>query len=124
VGLVSWLVTACHIDGVDCLLAFDAGVGVSAAEFSVCWAADSETAGLGVARVSPAPGQVFLPGLVEFVLIPLGVNLAASVLVALVSRIVRAARRPVSETTDVEVSETVSPDGRRVLVVRARRVRT
>lgn len=113
------------------VLAVDAGMGVSPGEFVVAWGQDEQASAAGAVRVEPAGGQVFLPGVVEWVVLPLAVNLASSVLYDLVKRVLGRARSDVvsevsevsavSELSEVEVSEFTTAAGDRLVVARSRR---
>jgi hypothetical protein len=100
-------------------IVLDAGVGVAPARFVALWAEDSQASALGHAEVRPAEGEVFLPGLMEFVAIPLGVNLATEALIELVRRLVRRGRHPQPDG-ELEVVEVRQANGDRVVVVRLR----
>jgi hypothetical protein len=95
----------------------DSLVGVSAGELAGAWGADGEASAAGVASVdAPVPGD-FL-GVVELVVVPLAVNLASSAATALVGRLVARLRRAGPGDPGLEITETVSPGGDRVVVVR------
>lgn len=103
----------------------DPGLGVSAEQFAAAWNVDPDAAGRGVARVEPAAERAFVPGLVEWVVLPLAVNLLSSAVYDVIKRVAtrnsgrrKEVRREVSE---VEVVEFTSAGGDRVLVVRSRR---
>jgi hypothetical protein len=108
---------------VDVLVGFSEVDGVRAAGFVEAWNADDDAAGFGVARSGSSRSEVLLPGLVEYVAIPLAVNLSSAALCALVAKLVRR-MSPKLDASMVEVSETTMPDGARIVVVRAARVRS
>lgn len=115
----------------------DPAVGVSAAQFAAGWDADPDTS--GGAAVAPAPAGVFLPGVLELVVVPLVVNLAASGLYDLIRQIVIRTRdhqqrnattsaptttsRP-REVSELEVRDVTTANGDRLLVVRWRQERS
>jgi hypothetical protein len=113
------------------VLAVDAGVGITAQEFVVAWGQDEQASAAGPVRAELAGGQVFVPGLVEWVVLPLAVNLASSVLYDVVKRVLGRARSgktsepteatEVSEVSEVEVREFTTAAGDRLVVVRSRR---
>jgi len=94
---------------------------VSAKDFVVAWDEDAEAVAAGAVRVEPAGGEVFLPGLVELVVLPFVVNIASTVLYDVVKRVVGRARK-VREESELEVVEFTTAAGDRLVVVRARRV--
>ena len=98
------------------VVAVDPGVGIEPQELAEAWAADAEAASLGAASLEPTQGGVFLPGVVELVVVPLAVNLASSVLYDVAKRLV-ASRRPAA-AAEVEVVVHERADGDRVVVVR------
>jgi hypothetical protein len=104
------------------MIAIDGAVGVSSSDLAVSWSNDEEASALGPVSREPANGEQFLPGVVEVLVIPLAVNIASTALYNLVRRLVRRCRRP-SETSELELSEMITGDGDRLLVVRARQVR-
>lgn len=98
----------------------DPSVGVSPADFVAAWGQDADAMATGTARVEKARGEVFVPGLVELVVVPLAVNLVSSALYDLVRHIVMKARRG-KEVSEVEVVELATAEGERLVVVRCRR---
>lgn len=104
------------------LVALDPTVGVEAPLFAAAWSEDREARGVsGDAIVVPAPGAVFLPGVVELVAIPLAVNLVSSALYDMVKRLLASSRRPAATGIgDLEVAETLTAEGKRLLVIRLR----
>jgi hypothetical protein len=52
------------------------GIGVTA--LAPCWDADDEARNLGQAEVESASADIFLPGVVELVAIPVAVNVPAA----------------------------------------------
>jgi hypothetical protein len=119
------------------VLAVDAGVGITAQEFVVAWGQDEQASAAGPVRAELAGGQVFVPGLVEWVVLPLAVNLASSVLYDVVKRVLGRARSgktseptepteateatEATEVSEVEVREFTTAAGDRLVVVRSRR---
>jgi hypothetical protein len=90
--------------------------------FAAAWSGDGRAQRVGgAAVVTPVPGAVFLPGVVELVAIPLAVNLGSSALYDMVKRLLASSRRPTEPGIgDLEVTETLTADGERLLVVRSR----
>ncbi|WP_433296271.1 hypothetical protein ACQP2F_37985 [Actinoplanes sp. CA-030573] len=101
-------------------MAVDPSVGVDAAAFATAWGEEPEAAEVGPAKVQEAPAGSFVPGVTEFILVPLAVNLVSSVVYDIIRRVLRRASggRQVSE---VEIAEFTSANGDRVVVARARR---
>lgn len=60
------------------LVALDPSAEVGLAEVMAAWNADPTAAVAGVARIEAVGPGTFIPGLVEMLVIPLGVNLASS----------------------------------------------
>jgi hypothetical protein len=106
------------------VVAVDPGVGLSAAEVVVSWEADEQARAVSSAVVESARGGEFLPGLVELIVIPGAVNLATSALYDLVGRVVRRSRPDRGELLELELVETTTALGDRVVVVRSRRERS
>jgi hypothetical protein len=97
------------------MVAVDPDVGVAAIELAQSWNQDIDARACGVAGVeSPGPG-VFLPlEVLEWVAVPLAVNLASDALYELVSRLVARARdnRPnMSEPDRVDQPEQSQQQG-------------
>ena len=67
------------------VVAPDAGIAPGAV--AATWNADGAASAAGTAWLEAAGGDVFFPGLVELVVIPLAVNLAASAAYDLVKRL-------------------------------------
>ncbi|GAA0913069.1 hypothetical protein GCM10009557_86940 [Virgisporangium ochraceum] len=104
------------------LVAVDSAVGVRAEDLAAVWRDDPEAAAVGPASVGDggSGGRVFVPGLVELVVVPLAVNLASTALYELVRRlVVRSSAQP-APVLDLELIESTTPNGDRVLVVRTR----
>ena len=104
-------------------VALDPTTHVSPSAFADAWNTDSEALDVGPAKVETSRGEVMLPGLVEFVVIPLAVNLAAAAIIALIQRVAKPVTAPKSEVVELEITEVNSANGDRVVVVRARRER-
>jgi hypothetical protein len=100
------------------LVALDPALGISAAELAAGWDADEQARALAAAEQEAAPSGEFFPGLLELIVIPVAVNVASSVLYDLVKRVVRRARPEPRERTELELLETSTARGDRVLVVR------
>ena len=111
------------------LVVVDPEVGVSASAFAAGWGADVEASRSGPVVVESG-SVVFLPGLVEFVVLPTAVSLGAAVLYDLVKRLVVTVRVSSPgggggrEVEELEVVEFTGAGGDRVVVVRWRRVRS
>lgn len=103
------------------VLAVDPGAGVSPAELAVSWDADEQARSIGVAAVEAAPSGAYLPGLLELVIIPVAVNLASGVLYDVVKRLVQRSRREPAGVSEVEIAESTTERGDRVVVIRLRR---
>lgn len=106
------------------LIALDSSVGVEAEDLAAVWRADPEAAALGAASAEQPGGEVLLPGLLELVVVPMAVNMASTVLFELVRRlVVRSSAKP-AELTDLEMMESTTAAGDRVVVVRMRKIRS
>jgi hypothetical protein len=96
------------------VVAPDAGFAPGAV--SSAWNADDESSAAGAAGLEVAGGEVFFPGLVELVVVPLAVNLASSAVYDLVKKLVARLRPTGGKEPRVERLE-VSADGRDVIIV-------
>ena len=105
------------------VIALDPGVGVSPAGLAVAWDADEQARALGPATVEASARGDFLPDVLTLVAIPVGVNVASTAITALVSKLVARLRDARPDQPEIEVAETTTADGDRVLVVRARGAR-
>ncbi len=104
------------------LVALDSSVGVGAAAFAGAWEGDVEARRVGSPVVEPVTGEVFVPGVLELIVIPLLVNVGSSGLYDLVKRLVAKARSEGrAGVEDVEVAEVMTAEGDRLVVVRSRR---
>jgi hypothetical protein len=74
----------------------DTGAGFGPEALAGAWNADAEAeaASAGAAVVEPAAGEVFFPGLVELVVVPLAVNVASSAVYDLVKKLAVRLRPP------------------------------
>jgi hypothetical protein len=106
------------------VVAVDPGVGLSAAEVVASWEADEQARAVSSAVVESARGGEFLPGLVELIVIPGAVNLATSAVYDLVGRVILRCRSNRGELSELELVETTTGLGDRVVVVRSRRERS
>ena len=90
--------------------------------FAAAWSRDVTAQSVGgTAVVIPVPGAEFLPGVVELVAIPLAVNLGSSALYDMVRRLLTSSREPTEPgAIELEVTETLTARGERLLVVRSR----
>ena len=105
------------------VIALDPGVGVSPAGLAVAWDADEQARALGPATVQASARGDFLPDVSMLVAIPVRVNVASTAITAMVSRLVARLRDARPGQPEIEVTETTTADGDRVLVVRARGAR-
>jgi hypothetical protein len=105
------------------VIALDPGVGVSPAGLAAAWDADEKARALGPATVEASARGDFLPDVLTLVAIPMAVNVASTAITAMVSRLVARLRDARPGQPDIEVTETTSADGDRVLVVRVRGAR-
>jgi hypothetical protein len=120
-----WSVATCGGVVDRLLVALDSSVGVAAEDLALVWREDPEAAVLGEPSVGRPGGEVFLPGLLELVVVPLAVNVASTVLYELVRRlVVRSKGKPPAEVADLELVESSTAAGDRVVVVRMRSVRS
>jgi hypothetical protein len=113
------------------IVVIDPAVEVEPAQFAAAWNKDAELAGLARATVEASQPQAFhMPWLVEFVVLPLGVNLVASVLFSAIGVAIKQVRcRPVNDeqarvlrtVEDLHMSMHTSPNGEQIVVVRCRR---
>jgi len=101
------------------VVVIDLDTGVSPAGLVEVWNADGMAVALGVARVESAVAEAFLPGVAEWVVIPLAVSLASTVLYDVVRRLVGRAQ-PTHGVSEVELTEHTSQLRDRVVVVRSR----
>jgi hypothetical protein len=70
------------------------GAGFGPEAVASAWNADREASAAGTAVVEDAGGEVFFPGLVELVAVPLAVNVTSSVVYDLVKKLAGRLRRP------------------------------
>jgi hypothetical protein len=103
------------------VLAVDPDVGVDSAAMVEAWSRDKAAGGLGSAGVEAQGAGGFLPGPVELVVVPLVVNVAASVVYDVARRVV-GRLRGAGGVEELEFIEHSSGEDR-VLVVRVRRSR-
>lgn len=106
------------------LLVVEPGVGLSSAEVVASWEADGEARAVSSVEVQAARGGEFVPGLLELIVIPGAVNLATSALYDLVRRVIRRSRPERRELLELELVETTTALGDRVVVVRLRQERS
>lgn len=99
-------------------------MGLSPLEVVASWEADEEARAVSSATVEAARGGEFIPGLVELILIPGAVNLATSALYDLIRRVIRRSRPDRGELSELELVETTTALGDRVVVVRCHRERS
>lgn len=102
------------------VIALDPGVGVSPAGLAVAWDNDEQARALGPATIETSARGDFLPDVLTLVAIPVAVNVASTAITAMVSRLVARLRDARPDQPEIEVTETTTADGDRVLVVRVR----
>lgn len=101
------------------LVGLDPALGMSAADLAASWGADERARASAAAEQDAAPSGEFFPGLLELVVLPVAVNLVSSVLYDLVKRAIRRAQPEPPERCELELLETTTPQGDRLLVVRS-----
>jgi hypothetical protein len=99
------------------LIALDPGAEMKPAELAEAWNADADAKAAGTAEMEASRGE-FLPGVMEFIVVPLAVNLASSAACDLVRKLVNRLRPERDEGADLEVTEVTTRDGDRLVVVR------
>ena len=102
------------------VIALDPGVGVSPAGLAVAWDNDEQARALGPATIETSARGDFLPDVLTLVAIPVAVNVASTAITAMVSRLVARLRDARPDQPEIEVTETTTADGDRVLAVRVR----
>jgi len=100
------------------LVGLDPALGMSAADLAAGWGTDERARAHAAAEQDAAPSGEFFPGLSELVVLPVAVNLTSSVLYDLVKRAIRRARPEPPERRELELLETTTAQGDRLLVVR------
>ncbi|MGQ0775510.1 MAG: hypothetical protein ACT4NY_13985 [Pseudonocardiales bacterium] len=100
------------------LVGLDPALGMSPAELAASWDADERARTRAAAEQEAAPSGEFFPGLLELVVLPVAVNLASSVLYGLVKQVIHRARPEQRERCELELLETTTALGDRLLVVR------
>jgi hypothetical protein len=88
---------------------------------AAAWNDDAEASAAGTAVVEAAGGEVFFPGLVELVVVPLAVNLASSAVYDLVKKLAARLRPDGGQQPEVEqpeVSEVTAGGGDVIIVIR------
>lgn len=101
------------------LVGLDPALGVSVADLAAGWDADERARAHAAAEQDATPSGEFFPGLLELVVLPVAVNLTGSVLYDLVKRVIRRARPEPPERCELELLETTTPQGDRLLMVRS-----
>jgi hypothetical protein len=94
------------------------GAGFAPEALAAAWNADGDAAAAGTARVEAAGGEVFPPGLVELVAIPLVVNVASSALYDLVKKLAARLRPDDGQEPRVEQPEIAAGGSDVIIVVR------
>lgn len=97
------------------------GAGFAPDAVAAAWNDDAEGAAAGTAVVEAARGEVFFPGLVELVVVPVAVNVASNVIYDLVKKL--AARLYPGEGKQPKVEQPEVTGGSRdvIIVIRGRR---
>lgn len=101
------------------LIILDPGTRVKPIELAAAWNADGEAKVAGLARAETVSEGVYLPGVMELIVVPLAVNLASSVAYDLARKLVTKLRPQREEDQALEVTEVTTRDGDRVVVVRS-----
>jgi hypothetical protein len=97
------------------------GVGLEPGAVAAAWNADGEASAAGTASVEAvAGGEVFFPGLVELVVVPLVVNVASSVAYDLVKKVAARLRPGDDREPAVEQPQVMAGSGDVVIVIRGR----
>ena len=95
------------------------GAGFGPGEVAAAWNADPEGAAAGMAVVEAAPrGEIFFPGLVELVIVPVAVNVASSAVYDLVKKLAARLHQGDSGEPKVEHPEITSGNGDVIIVIR------
>ncbi len=99
-------------------LEFDPDLKVNAREIADLWANDPEARAMldGPPEVHRRGPSTYLPSLVEFVVLPLAVNVGSTVLIALSTRIYRKYRPGADAAVDTTAED--GDDGDQILVTR------
>lgn len=100
------------------LVGLDPALQMSPADLATGWGADEQARAHGAVEQDAAPSGEFFPGLLELVVLPVAVNLASSLLYSLVKRVIRRARPEPRGHDELELLETTTTRGDRLLVVR------
>jgi hypothetical protein len=106
------------------VVAVDSNVGVYAAELTRSWNDDGKASACGTAETQARGAETFLPPeLLEWVAVPMAVNLASSVVYDLVRRLVTTLRGDCDEPQRVEELDIFEHQSGsdRVVIVRLRR---
>jgi hypothetical protein len=98
------------------VVAPDAGIAPEA--MAAAWNGDGAASAAGTARVEASGGDVFFPGLVELVVIPLVVNLASSAVYDLVKKLAARLRPAGGGEPRVERAEVPAGGGEVIIVIR------
>jgi len=85
---------------------------------AAAWNGDGAASTAGNARLEAAGGDVFFPGLVELVVVPLAVNLASSALYDLVKKVAARLRPAGGNEPRVERAEVPAGSGDVIIVIR------
>jgi hypothetical protein len=94
------------------------GAGFGPGAVAAAWNADVETSAAGTAKVEAAGCEVFFPGLVELVVVPLAVNVASSVAYDLIKKLAGRLRRDGGGEPQVERPEVTAGGGDVIIVIR------
>lgn len=94
------------------------GAGFGPGTLAAAWNADGEASAAGAAGLEAAGGDVFFPGLVELVVVPLAVNVASSAAYDLVKRLAARLRPAEGQEPQVERPEVPVSSGDVIIVIR------
>lgn len=97
------------------------GTGFGPGAVAAAWNGDAEGAATGTAAVEAAKGEVFFPGLVELVVVPMAVNMASNVVYDLVKKLAARLRVPEGDQPKVEQPEITGGSGDIIIVIRGGR---
>lgn len=104
----------------DAMVVIEPPVGITPQQLADWWTADPDARQIGSASVQPATTAAYGPEIVEWVVVPLVVNLASSALYDTVKRLITRARPAPTPDTEVEIIQGTTDRGDPVVVVRTR----
>jgi hypothetical protein len=100
------------------VIAVAPGAGFGPGALAAAWNADGEASAAGMAGLEAAGGEVFFPGLVELVVVPLAVNVASSAAYDLVKGLAARLRPAGRDEPRVEHPEVPAGSGDVIIVIR------